>query len=188
MDVPESRPMKQPLEQLLRHVAEQLVRNNIRIVFAESCTGGLISATLARVPGISDVHCGSAVVYRLDTKTRWLGVPTSMLIDPGPVSDPVARAMAEGVLRITPEASLALAITGHLGPNAPEKQDGLVFVGIAVRGQSSRAIEHRLPEFEDESVPQRFPGSTVREQRQWAAVELVFTLISETISGSDFAC
>lgn len=178
--------MKQPLERLLQQVAEQLVRNKIRIVFAESCTGGLISATLARSPGISIVHCGSAVVYRLETKTKWLGVPASMLIDPGPVSHAVACAMAEGVLNMTPEAVLAVSITGHLGPDAPEHQDGLVFLGVAIRGKSCRAIEHQLPNFAGESNPSTSPGSTAREQRQWAAVEMAFSQILETISQNEF--
>ena len=173
--------MKQPLDQLVQDVAALLLRSHLKIVFAESCTGGLVSAVLARVPGISEVHCGSAVVYRLDTKTKWLGVPESMLINPGPVSEPVARAMAEGALVHTPEADVAAAITGHLGPNAPDEQEGLVFVGIAIRGKSCHVIEHRLPRFDlvDGEFP--YPGETEREQRQWTATEFVFAQVALTI-------
>jgi nicotinamide-nucleotide amidase len=177
--------MEQPIEQLLHTVAKGLMQKGIKIVFAESCTGGLISATLARVAGISTVHCGSAVVYRLDTKTEWLGVPASMLIDPGPVSEPVACAMAEGVLSKTPEAEIAVSITGHLGPNAPAHQDGQIFVGIAARGKPCSVNGHCLPKFNDRNGELPYPGSTEREQRQWAAVEFVFSQIAKSITGGD---
>ena len=174
--------MEQPLEKSLQEVAQLLLRGNSKIVFAESCTGGLLSATLSRVPGISAVHCGSAVVYRLDTKTRWLGVPAALLVDPGPVSEPVARAMSEGVLARTPEADVAISITGHLGPDAPTDQDGLVFVGIAIRGASSHVIEHCLARYDRTAESYRFPGTSEREQRQWEAVEFVFAQIAAALS------
>jgi len=162
-----------------------LIQFRLKIVFAESCTAGLISATLARTPGASNFHCGSAVVYRLDTKTHWLSVPASMLIDPGAVSEPVAASMAEGALAHTPEADLAVSITGHLGPNAPESQDGLVFVAIALRGRFCRVVEHRLRKVDVVNDRLRFPGETEREQRQWAAVELVLTQIAATLRAGD---
>lgn len=115
-------------------LAEALKRTDRRIVFAESCTGGLVSAALVTVPGISAYHCGSAVVYRYDTKTQWLGVRSELLVDPGPVSAEVAEAMARGVLANTPEADVAVSITGDLGPNAPTETDGVVCVGWAVEG------------------------------------------------------
>lgn len=172
--------MEQPFERLLTEVAHLLLEKQVRVVFAESCTAGLVSASLSRVAGISEVHCGSAVVYRLDTKSRWLGVPAQLLIDPGPVSEPVAQAMAEGVLDRTPEAMLAVSITGHLGPNAPAAQDGLVFVGIAVRGKPTCIIEHRLMRDNDAS-PGPYTGATLREQRQWQAVEFVLSQVVRTV-------
>ena len=171
--------MEQPIESLVQTVSTVLMQKGIKVVFAESCTGGLISATLARVAGISSVHCGSAVVYRLDTKTHWLGVSASMLIDPGPVSEPVAVAMAEGVLSRTPEAEMAVSITGHLGPNAPVNQDGQVFVGIARRGKPCLVNGQVLRKFSNEFP---YPGLTEREQRQWAAVEYVFSLVARLLT------
>lgn len=164
------RSVKQPLAQQAFKVSELLAKHQQKIVFAESCTGGLVSAVMARIPGISDVHCGSAVVYRLGTKTEWLGVPADILINPGPVSELVATLMVEGVLARTPEATLAASITGHLGPNAPPDQDGLVYIGVKARNESARVTEHRLPT--SGQTPQ-YPGDTVRERRQWAAAELV---------------
>ncbi len=173
--------MKQPLAEQIQEVASLLKLLQVKIVFAESCTGGLISASLARIPGISDVHCGSAVVYRLETKTKWLGVPASMLIEPGPVSKPVAEAMAIGVLEHTPEAEIAASITGHLGPNAPELQDGLIFVGVAIRGKTCHVTEHRLQQVPCEDGNFVYPGETEREQRQWVAVSIVFRQIEAVL-------
>ena len=178
--------MSQPLAALIQEVATRLQESNRRVVFAESCTGGLVSASLARVPGISEFHCGSAVVYRLDTKTQWLGVPEALLLDPGPVSEVVAREMALGVLARTPEADFAASITGHLGPNAPDAQDGLVFIGIARRSAEPTReptvvlFEERLP-FEGPELHD-FPGNSVREQRQWLAVERVLSHLKAVLT------
>ena len=178
--------MPQPLGPLAHDVAELLSRFQRKIVFAESCTAGLISATLARVPGASNFHCGSAVVYRLDTKTRWLGVSRTTLHDHGAVSEAIAIEMALGALAHTPEADLAAAITGHLGPNAPDHQDGLIYIAIAVRNKPCQVNEYRLPKIDVTGAPLGFPGESEREQRQWAAVELVFTQIISTIRAGDY--
>ena len=116
-----------------RSVCTLLKDWNRRVVFAESCTGGLISALLTEIPGVSDVHCGSLVVYRYDSKVNWLQVDRELLETCGAVNAEVARQMAAGALRCTPEADFAVSITGHLGPNAPAEQDGLVFLGLAAR-------------------------------------------------------
>lgn len=178
--------MPQPLAALVQEVASLLMQLGRRVVFAESCTGGLVSASLARVPGISEYLCGSAVVYRLDTKARWLGISEALLRDPGPVSAVVARAMALGVLTRTPEADLAASITGHLGPNAPGDQDGLVFIGIVQRNAGAtlesnvEVFECRLPA--EASALREFPGNTGREQRQWLAVERVLSHLRSALT------
>lgn len=101
-----------------------------RIVLAESCTGGLASAWFTSVPGASDVFCGSMVVYRNDTKSQWLGLDPQMLADEkiGPVGSQASEQLAREVLSRTPEANIALSITGHFGPNAPEHLDGWIFL------------------------------------------------------------
>ena len=174
--------MTQPLMPLVRRIADLLKTTNTRIVLAESCTAGLVSAILGRVPGISEFHCGSAVVYRLDTKTHWLGVSEAMLRDPGPVSDEVATAMAAGVLERTPEATLAAAITGHLGPNAPADQDGLVFIGIARRTPSGISVTSFRRQLAAEIADPNDSGAeSLREWRQWKAAELVLNCVRETL-------
>ena len=182
--------MQQPLTPLVQEVAALLNRSRQRVVFAESCTAGLVAASLARVPGISEYLCGSAVVYRLETKSKWLDIPAALLNDPGPVSEVVASRMAERVLALTPEADFAVSVTGHLGPNAPSDLDGVVYIGVARRevpraegSERTLVTRHQLP-FEQKNVPaiQHVPlGETIREQRQWAAVELVLATVRDLL-------
>lgn len=155
----------EPLRAAARRLFVLLAKHRKRIVVAESCTGGAIAAALVGLPGISNWLCGSAVVYRDDTKHRWLGVARSALDDPGvtAVSAQVAGAMAEGVLLQTPEADLAIATTGHLGPGAPEGQDGLMFLGLTFRtsaGHETAIERHALP-----IMPS--PGDSDEEARVW---------------------
>lgn len=128
-----------PDQLLADEVLTLLKQHQDRIVCAESCTAGLVSATLAAIPGASQFLCGSAVVYRDATKTSWLHVPADVLSVHGDVSHETAVLMAEGALASTPEATIAVSITGHLGPHAPEGLDGVAFIGWAWRANSSRA-------------------------------------------------
>lgn len=116
-----------------RELARWLKQSGLKVVFAESCTGGLVSATLAAIPGISAHLCGSAVTYRNDTKHQWLNVPNNMLRRFGAVSPEVAQSMATKVLAHTPEADWSAAVTGHVGPDAPPGLDGCVYIGVARR-------------------------------------------------------
>lgn len=118
-----------------RTLADGLAKNEKRIVFAESCTAGLVSATLASVPGISNWLCGSAVVYREQTKTQWLNIAASLIEKHTAVSALVTMELAKNVLEQTSEADLAVAVTGHLGPDAPAELDGMIYVGVLWRGQ-----------------------------------------------------
>lgn len=124
-------------EEVVVGLAESLADKQLKIVFAESCTGGLVSAALAGVPGISEWLCGSAVTYRSATKVAWLGVDEQRIAQETAVCSDVAEQMALGVLENTPEADVALSITGHLGPDAPDELDGVVFVAIASRRENA---------------------------------------------------
>lgn len=123
------------LEEQMRLLAEELQRADLKIVFAESCTAGLLSASLSVIPGISSYLCGSFVTYRNESKAEWLGVNRDDLVDEkiGPVSETVALQMAASSLERTSEAEIAVSVTGHLGPEAPELLDGIVYTAIAVR-------------------------------------------------------
>ncbi len=167
---------------LTRRLAQLLARTKTKVVFAESCTAGLVSALLGRIAGISEFHCGSAVTYRNATKQQWLHVSAASLEHPGPVSGLVAREMASGVLLNTPEADWSASITGHLGPNAPPDLDGLVYVGIARRvaeapqasGVSATDSRHQLT-------------STTRLTRQREAAVLVLSELYEALAAAMLA-
>lgn len=161
------------LSRAAEQLAQLLSERQARIVFAESCTAGLVSATLARVPGISQWHCGSAVTYRERTKQDWLGISADMIEKYNVVSESVAREMALGVLRITPEADLSASVTGHLGPDAPPELDGVVCIATAWRRgeniESPRIRRIRLAEQE------RLP-------RQEEATLEVLTAVTEALA------
>jgi nicotinamide-nucleotide amidase len=102
------------------------------ITTAESCTGGLIAGLLTAIGGSSDVVDGGAVTYSNAAKTRMLGVPAELIATHGAVSEPVARAMAEGA-KATAAVDLGIAVTGVAGPGGGtvEKPVGLVWFGLA---------------------------------------------------------
>lgn len=118
------------------HLAERLGAllrgRDQRCASAESCTGGGIAWTCTGVAGASDWFHGAFVTYSLEAKQRMLGVPAALLERHGAVSEPVARAMAEGALEAG-GVELALAVTGVAGPGGG---DVLVPVGTVWFGWS----------------------------------------------------
>ncbi len=110
-------------------LADALRARGWRIAAAESCTGGLIAAACTSVAGSSDWFERGFVTYSNEAKTELLGVPTALLAAHGAVSEPVARAMAEGALARAP-VQLAVAVTGIAGPGGavPGKPVGTVWL------------------------------------------------------------
>lgn len=121
--------------ELATSLRDALATEQCRLVLVESCTAGRVAATLGELPGISQWLCGSLVVYRNASKSAWLGVPDSLLDDPqqGPVSASASRWLARAALERTPEANLAVAVTGDIGPHAPPATDGCIFLAAATR-------------------------------------------------------
>ncbi|HEY7690521.1 MAG TPA: CinA family protein [Dongiaceae bacterium] len=107
---------------------------NARIATAESCTGGLIAATLTEIAGSSDVVDRGFVTYSNDAKTGLLGVSESLLNSHGAVSAAVADAMVRGALARS-TAEVAVAVTGIAGPGGatPTKPVGLVYLAVQRR-------------------------------------------------------
>ncbi|MGB5092908.1 MAG: CinA family protein [Parvibaculum sp.] len=141
----------------------------LKIAAAESCTGGLISALFTEIPGSSDVFERGFIVYSNDAKRDMLGVPGDLIADMGAVSEPVARAMAEGALNHS-RASLSVSVTGVAGPGGgtPMKPVGLVHFGAARRG---RSIIHEVHEF----------GDIGRENVRLKSVETALILLAKLI-------
>ena len=118
-------------------LADLLQGSGLKLAMAESCTGGLIAASITAVAGSSGYFCGGVVAYSNDVKQRLLKVPGGMLAMYGAVSDEVARAMAEGA-REQLGADIGLAVTGIAGPGGAtqDKPVGTVFIALADAGQS----------------------------------------------------
>jgi nicotinamide-nucleotide amidase len=114
------------------------------VAVAESCTGGLLAELVTNVPGASDVFDLGVVSYANAMKEKLLGVPGEVLLAHGAVSEPVARAMAEGIRRAA-GATWGIGITGVAGPSGgtPEKPVGTVHLALA--GPSG--TEHLLHQF-----------------------------------------
>ena len=110
----------------------QLLRRNMTLATAESCTGGLAAEKLTAIPGASAVYRGGVVSYWTSVKGDVLHVPQAVLDTYGPVSPECARAMAEGVRKIT-GADIGVSVTGSAGPDADERgvPVGIVYVGLA---------------------------------------------------------
>jgi len=123
-------------------VASLLAGCGATLAVAESCTGGLIAARLVNVPGISNHLLEGVVAYSNAAKTRLLGVPAELVQRHGAVSEPVVRAMAEGV-RAGAGADLGLALTGIAGPGggSSEKPVGTVWFALADEAGTRTARE-----------------------------------------------
>lgn len=138
------------------------------IVTAESCTGGLICGALTDVPGSSAAVHGGFVTYANAAKRNMIGVPADHLDTHGAVSEPVARAMAEGALRVS-DVDVAVAVTGIAGPGGGTegKPVGLVHFACATAKGTIVAVE-------------RF-GDTGRQEVREASVIRALDLVIEAL-------
>ena len=113
---------------------------------AESCTGGLLASRLTDVPGSSKVFNRGFVTYSNESKIDLLAVNESILSEYGAVSEPVARAMAEGAL-LHAKSDFSLALTGVAGPDggSPEKPVGTVFIAMAQVAKPTHCQKFSFP-------------------------------------------
>jgi nicotinamide-nucleotide amidase len=138
--------------------------SRVRLAIAESCTGGLIAATLTAIAGASDVVDCGFITYSNESKHELLGVPVELIKAEGAISEAVALAMAEGALARS-RATIAMSVTGLSGPGGgtKDKPVGLSWFGLARKGQPAIG-EQRLLSGD---------RSSIRE----AAVRHVFAMI-----------
>lgn len=140
-------------------------QKRLKIVTAESCTGGLLGGLFTEIAGSSDVFERGFVTYSNKAKQEVLGVAGDVLADYGAVSEPVARMMAEGALEAS-RANIAIAITGIAGPGGgtPMKPVGTVHFACA---RENRAILHEVHHFGE------IGRSRVREESLIASMDLI---------------
>ena len=126
-----------------RLIVEAYKAAGLMIATAESCTGGLIAGAITEIAGSSAVFDRGFVTYSNEAKAEMLGVPPELIAEHGAVSEPVARAMAEGALARS-KADVAVSVTGIAGPGggSVEKPVGLVWFGLAARDQSAASEYH----------------------------------------------
>jgi nicotinamide-nucleotide amidase len=136
------------LARLAARVGRQLSDAGIKVVTAESCTGGWIAKTLTDIAGSSQWFIEGFVTYGNAAKIARLGVSRAVLAREGAVSEATARAMAAGALRRT-GAKLAVAVTGIAGPGGavPGKPVGTVWLAWAERRGRAMRVAVQLKHF-----------------------------------------
>ena len=134
------------VDDLACEVLELACDQELKLVTAESCTGGLLASLLTDIPGMSHAFERGFVTYSKDAKRELLGVSDDLLASPGPVSEPVARAMAEGALAAS-QGHVALSITGFAEKDPESGQPGgLVHFALARTGEATVHREERYGE------------------------------------------
>ena len=127
--------------------AERLMRalcdNGLTVSTAESCTGGMLAALLTDIEGCGHGFDRGFVTYSKAAKTDLLGIDPELLDKNDAVSEPVARAMAEGALERS-RADIAVAVTGFAGPADEGCEEGLVHLALARRGADTRHREEHF--------------------------------------------
>jgi nicotinamide-nucleotide amidase len=161
-----------PLEivTLARLLIDEARERSLRIVTAESCTGGLVAGAICSISGASDVFERGFVTYSNRAKQELLGVPGDLIADLGAVSEGVARMMAEGALENS-NAHVSVAITGVAGPGGGTRLKPVGTVHIAT-ARANQALMHREEFFEVET----------REEIQLAAVQSALEMLRERMS------
>lgn len=161
---------------LEKSVVDLLVANDLTVSCAESCTGGMLSARLINVPGVSEVYKSGFITYSNKSKRNLLGVKKSTIEKHGAVSSHTAKEMAKGLATVT-KADVAVAITGIAGPDGgtKEKPVGLVYIACNVKGNVTVQECH-------------FKGNRtkIREASVSAALKLMRTCVLEDFSKKTF--
>jgi PncC family amidohydrolase len=127
---------------------QKLKDKGLKIAFAESMTGGLLSGSLTRIPGASSVLCGSVVCYDHESKMRLLHVPAELFQSHGAESAEVTSSMAKGLEFLFPDAGILLAITGSASAPVNDyrisSQPGGVFICFGKVSETFKSIEWNL--------------------------------------------
>lgn len=126
--------MTQVDRKLLNKISTLLNEKKLTIATAESCTGGFIAHNLTNISGSSNYFDSGIVSYSNNSKKELLHVSRNLLEEYGAVSEPVAKAMAEGVRKLS-NTDIGLSTTGIAGPTGgtKEKPVGLVYIGISTK-------------------------------------------------------
>lgn len=128
---------------LVEELSLLMISKNLRLVTAESCTGGMIAAAMTDRAGSSAIFERGFVTYSNEAKIEELGVQSATIETHGAVSEKTAAEMAQGALKHS-HANIALSVTGIAGPSGgtDEKPVGLVYIGIAIQNREPKIHKH----------------------------------------------
>jgi nicotinamide-nucleotide amidase len=137
--------LQRDIDRIARDLGALLKRTSVRLVTAESCTGGWAAQAVTAVAGSSAWFDRGFVTYSNEAKIEMLGVATATLAHHGAVSEAVAREMAQGAIRAS-RAHVSIAITGIAGPDggSEEKPVGTVWIAWGQKRGYAEALQHRL--------------------------------------------
>jgi len=133
------------MHSLVEELSLLLLEKNLRLVSAESCTGGMIAASMTDRAGSSSIFERGFVTYSNEAKIEELGVNAQTIAAHGAVSEQTALEMAQGALAHS-RADIAVSVTGIAGPTGgtTEKPVGLVYIGIAAKGRDAQAFKNNF--------------------------------------------
>ena len=126
---------------LARNLLECCLSKNIKLITAESCTGGLLSANITRVAGSSGAFSYGIICYSNESKRKFLNVDDKTLKSYGAVSFETVKEMLDGLCKLAQSKTLTIAISGVAGPGRSEsKPVGLVFIGVKISSLDTEVI------------------------------------------------
>ncbi len=158
-------------ESFIDQIVKKLIDASLCVAFAESCTAGLVSGAMGRIPGASRAFWGSFITYSVDAKIKLLGIAPALIEKYGAVSEECALAMAEAALAKS-GADVALSVTGLAGPEGDGSglPVGTVWIGWCGKNFPSGAVLHQ------------FSGS--RNEIRESAADSVMTKLAEILEQS----
>lgn len=161
--------LPQDIAVLAEAVIRRATASGLMVATAESCTGGLVAGALTAIAGSSAVVDRGFVTYSNEAKVEMLGVPEDMLARSGAVSEPTARAMAEGAVARS-RASFAVSVTGIAGPGGGSPQKPVGLVHFAAHGPDGQTVH----------VEKRF-GDIGRDAVRLESVRTALALLLEAL-------
>ena len=147
----------QKSQKLSRKLLESCLNKNIKLITAESCTGGLLSANITRIAGSSAVFSYGIICYSNESKRKFLNVDNKTLKSHGAVSFETVREMLAGLCNQAESKTLTIAISGVAGPSGSEsKPVGLVFIGVKISSYNNEIItKHNFGNIERKIIQQK---------------------------------
>ena len=147
----------QKSQNLSRKLLESCINKNIKLITAESCTGGLLSANITGIAGSSAVFSYGIICYSNESKRKFLNVDDKTLKSHGAVSFETVREMLAGLCNQAVSKTLTIAISGVAGPSGSEsKPVGLVYIGVKISSDDTEVItEHNFGNIERNKIQRK---------------------------------